>query len=137
MPLANCKRCGAVFSGFQKPLCPECVKKEEADFARAVEWLRENPSKTVKDLSEATGIASSDVLNWIRQKRITLASASQYITCKKCGQQISSGNFCDRCKLELAREVDDNLNTVEKEKNASRPIGEHGMHYLPTERRTR
>lgn len=132
MPIANCVKCGSLFSRANKPICPECVRKEEADFERAVNWLRENPGRSIHTLSEETGIELRDIFQWVREKRIELTAKSAYIACKKCGQRIPAGNFCDHCKLGLAQEVADNLEEMNRDKKRRRE--EEGMHYYPPER---
>jgi len=136
MPLSNCIRCGSVFSRTSKPICPPCIRKEEADFEKAVEWLRDNPNMTVNALSEGTGIHKSDILRWIRQKRIIMADASQLMNCKKCGEPISTGTFCDHCKLELVQDVNEGLKTIRKEQSSDPISKRKGMHYGPEERLT-
>ena len=137
MPLSNCTRCGSVFSRTSKPICSACIRKEEADFEKAVEWLRDNPSLTVHALSKGTGIHKSHILRWIRQKRIIMADASGLVKCKKCGAPISTGNFCDHCKLELVQDVNEGLKTIRKEQVSEEPIPQRkGMHYGPGERLT-
>lgn len=138
MPLTNCTKCGAVFSRINKPICPECIRKEEADFEKAVEWLRDNPKRTVQSLSEATGIEKRDILRWIREKRIVMMDSSGSVTCKKCGAPISAGNFCDHCKLGLTQEVNEHLKAIEQENRLRQPLEgkekRKGFHYFPPER---
>jgi len=134
MPLSNCTRCGSVFSRTSSPICPACIRKEEADFEKAVEWLRDNPNLNVRALSEGAGIDESYILRWIRQKRIRMAEASELVKCKKCGAPISTGTFCDHCKLGLVQEVNEGIKAVQKQKPAE-PLPERkGMHYRPEER---
>ncbi|GAB4347795.1 MAG: hypothetical protein Kow0099_30060 [Candidatus Abyssubacteria bacterium] len=136
MPLINCIRCGSLFSATTSSVCPACVKLEEDEFTRAVAWLRENPGKTITALAEATGIERTRILTWIRQNRLRFMQHSEYVLCKKCGTPITSGNFCDRCKLELTHEVKQNIDEIEREKKPSHRRRD-GMHYLPTDRESR
>ena len=134
MPLSNCKRCGSLFSRTTDPVCPECIKKEEVDFEKAVAWLRENPGKTIQTLSEETGIDQQYILRWIRSKRITVSEGGGgLVKCKKCGATIPTGNYCDHCRLGLSLKVDEGLRAMEKEKQ-SPPKQKHGMHYRPFDR---
>ncbi len=134
MPLVNCIRCGTLFSSDNSSVCPACLKLEEDEFAIAVAWLRENPGKTISALTEATGIERTKILAWIRQNRICLMQQSEYVHCKKCGTPIPSGNFCDHCKLELARDVKQNINEIGREKKLVPGQSGKGMHYLPSRR---
>jgi flagellar operon protein (TIGR03826 family) len=131
MPISNCTRCGSIFSRVNKPICPKCLEKEEKDFEKAVEWLRENPGCGIQELSEATGVERQDILRWIRENRIVMTNTSELVKCKKCGAPISSGNFCDQCKSELSNEVTENLKPTGSEKSDQQPG--RGMHYLPSD----
>jgi flagellar operon protein (TIGR03826 family) len=134
MPLSNCKRCGSVFARTNKSICPKCFEKEEEDFKRAVDWLRENPGRTIQKLSDETGIKQSLVLQWIREKRITIGQASGLLCCNKCGVPIQSGNYCDHCKLGLSQAVQDGLKTIQEEQLSASQKAARGMHYRPEER---
>ncbi|MBI5115377.1 hypothetical protein HZA56_02785 [Candidatus Poribacteria bacterium] len=135
MPLGNCLKCGTVFSRTNNPLCPQCAQKEEADFQAAVRWLRDNPGRNVTTLSKATNIEEADILRWIRQKRLSMKEVSESVKCNSCGKPITTGTLCDRCKLRMSQEVNEELKTlksqIEKENMAQR----RGMHYRPDERR--
>jgi len=133
MPISNCIRCGSVFSRTNKFICADCLRKEEADFQKIADWLRDNPGQTIQALSEATGIEKREILRWIRENRLILMDASEFLQCKKCGTLIPAGNFCDRCKLELTQEVGENIKEMEKEIEGQRILKE-GMHYAPSKR---
>ena len=136
MPLSNCTRCGSVFSRDKNPICSECIKKEEAEFEKTVEWLRENPNLTIRALSEEAGVDERHILRWIRQKRMRMAEASELVKCKKCGEPISSGTFCDRCKLGLVQDVNEGIKAMLNEKRSEVSPERKGMHYGPEERLT-
>jgi len=133
MALGNCKRCGAMFSRTDMNICPKCIKKEEVDFELAAVWLRDNPGKTIQELSEETGIEQSFVLKWVREKRITMDGTSGLLKCSKCGIPIEGGEYCDHCKLGFSQAVSDGLKTLrEATSAASEPA--KGMHYRPSDR---
>ncbi|RJP71230.1 MAG: hypothetical protein C4532_07915 [Candidatus Abyssobacteria bacterium SURF_17] len=134
MPLTNCVRCGLLFSRTNRPVCPECIRKEEENFERAVEWLRNNPRQTIQAMSEATGIEKGDILKWVREKRIVLADASDLLRCKKCGSPIAGGSFCDHCKLGLTQAVSETLKEMSHEQGLQPLTEKRGMHYRPFER---
>jgi ribosomal protein L32 len=137
MPLSNCAKCGSVFSRAGKPVCPKCVRKEEADFERAVQWLQEHPGRGIRELSVATGIDERDILKWARENRLALRDMSEFVKCKKCGEPVSVGIFCDRCKIDFSKTVSEELKamkegTVAAERSLS---PDKGMHYHPEERK--
>jgi len=130
MPLRNCKKCGAVFSQINTPICRKCIQKEEEDFRTARQWLLKNPGHTVESLSRNTGINRRDILKWIREERLIMTDASEFVTCKKCGKPIPTGNFCDHCKLGLSHDVKNEIQAIKKEKRLM-PSEKKGMHYYP------
>lgn len=136
MALGNCIRCGSLFSRFNKLVCPECIRQEEADFLKAVQWLRENARQDINALSESTGISRGDILRWIREKRLVLSKTETAIRCKKCNAPIEFGTFCDRCKLGLSQDISENLKEIEEEKRRANRL-RHGMHYTPADRENR
>lgn len=133
MPISNCEKCGAVFAQVDSPICPECSRKEEAEFQKAVEWLRDNPGKTIGALSEGTGISSSDILRWTREQRLLFSGNGQNVLCKRCGKPIASGNLCDDCKSTLSDELSGNAKGTGFDKSGSGKAG--GMHYSRRRRR--
>ena len=130
MPLRNCKKCGAVFSQINTSFCPKCIKREEEEYLLAKQWLLNNPGHNIASLSKNTGIDRRDILKWIREERLVMTDAREFVKCKKCGKPIPTGNFCDRCKLDLSLDVKDGIKTIEEEKKAMPPETK-GMHYYP------
>jgi predicted amidophosphoribosyltransferase len=135
MPLGNCTKCGVVFLRTNNSLCPKCVKKEEADFQKAVLWLRENPDQNIKNLSKATEIEEGEILRWIRQERLTMKGASSSVKCHSCGNPIETGTLCSRCKLRIAEEVDAGIKKLKNQGETPNLGRQRGMHYSPEERR--
>jgi len=128
MSLSNCKRCGAVFSRVNQPLCPPCIREEDELLERASEWLRENPGRTIHAMSEATGIEKQLILGWARQRRIILAENIGILACKRCRETVPRGTLCDRCKLLLSYAVGEEIKAIKE--NAPPPEKEkQGMHY--------
>ena len=130
MPLRNCKRCGAVFSQINASFCPKCIQKEEKEYILAKQWLLNNPGHTIESLSKNTGIDKKDILKWIREERLEMTAAGEFVKCKKCGKPIRTGNFCDRCKLGLSRDVKNGIKAIQEEKKAM-PEEVKGMYYYP------
>lgn len=135
MALSNCARCGSLFSKINRPICPGCDRKEDAQLEEANQWLRDNPGKTISALSDSTGISRHHILKWVRQKRVSLADKSEIMICKRCGDIIWSGTFCDRCKLDLAYSVGEGIRVIREEMSQEEVW--KGMHYRPGEREKR
>jgi flagellar operon protein (TIGR03826 family) len=131
MPIANCKKCGAVFSKSEFSICPKCLQEEEAEFQQAINWVRENPGKTTTELSNATGIEIGKVLKWIREQRLKFSGANGMIVCMKCGKNIESGSFCESCKSGLSHDIGQNAQGSQTQGGTT----SSGMHYTSRRRR--
>lgn len=136
MSLSNCKKCGALFSRVNQPHCIQCIREEEALLGLANDWLRENPGQTINAMSDATGIDRRQILNWVRQKRITLTDEVATLYCKRCDEVIFSGTLCDRCKLSLAHDVSQEIMAIKESSNFLEERYK-GMHYRPEDREKR
>lgn len=100
MPLANCKECGKLFLKTSSDICPECQKKEEEDFNRVKEYLKENPTSSISEIMEATGVSEAKISKFIRAGRLSIKP-----TCESCGKVIDSGRLCPECRVKLLKEV--------------------------------
>lgn len=104
MGLKNCSKCGRMFAGedFIK-LCEKCRDNDEETFKIVREYIYDNPSSTVVDVSEATGVDEEKILKFLRQGKLVLKGDGVGLECERCGASISSGRFCDKCTHEMAQ----------------------------------
>lgn len=100
MPLANCKECGKLFLKVSSDICPECQKKEEEDFDRVKNYLKEHPNAKITEIIEETGVSEIKVNKFIKSGRLSIKP-----TCEVCGRVIDSGRICPECRMKLLREV--------------------------------
>jgi len=100
MALANCRECGKLFLKISSDICPECQKKEEEDFNRVKDYLKENPNAKIAEIMEGTGVTETRINKFIRAGRLSIKP-----TCESCGKAIDSGRLCPECRLKLLREV--------------------------------
>ena len=108
MEAINCPRCGKVFVKISDPICPECVKEEEKIFDRVREYIRDNPNRTVKEVSDECDISVKRILGYIREGRINATSGMRdEIVCSKCRKPILTGRMCEKCILETNFEVNE------------------------------
>jgi predicted amidophosphoribosyltransferase len=133
MALGNCKRCGSLYSRVNESVCPKCIREEEEQLERVNQWLRAHPGQNVSALSEATGIDKTQILQWARQKWITLSEKIDGMECKRCGDPVAAGTLCSRCKLSLAHDVDRELKGMPEHAEKER----RGMHYHRKDREKR
>lgn len=135
MEVRNCKQCGKLFNCIGKPICPECLKKREEEFREVKNYIRENPSAGIAEVSEATDTSVSQIRQWIREERLVLTSesADAGINCEGCGRPIKTGRMCQSCKTQMSKSLSHafavEAPAKEDKKNLGRKNGDR-MHYL-------
>lgn len=134
MEIRNCKQCGRLFNYMGKTLCPECLKGKEDEFTIVKNYIRENPSSGIAEVSEATGTSVKQIRQWVREERLLLTepSATAGINCESCGRPIRTGRLCPSCKNQVSRELA-TAYVTEKPKNEHESLGSSGkdkMRYL-------
>lgn len=104
--IANCRRCGKMYGYNGKPICPACVQKEEEDFEKARDYIKENPGCGMREVADETGVTTKLLTKFLREKRIEFADGSDaYVSCETCGAPISSGRYCNNCLGKLGKEM--------------------------------
>ncbi len=109
MELMNCKKCSRLFhSKNGATLCSRCNVTVDDDFSKVRNFIYDNPSLSLKDVSEATGVEVTSILKWIREGKIILSDDSGIKLCEKCGASIISGRYCSSCikKIQDSLKVD-------------------------------
>ncbi|MCL2574400.1 MAG: MerR family transcriptional regulator [Defluviitaleaceae bacterium] len=106
MEMANCVRCRKLFPKFKEPICEDCKKKDEELFKIVKDYLDSTPSATIQEISNETGASTKKILAWLREGRLELAETTGDLKCKQCGIDITSGQFCDSCVMEINRQID-------------------------------
>lgn len=101
--LRNCKKCNRLFSSVDgNSLCSRCNDDIDDEFTRVREYIYDNPSSSVKDVSIATGVEADAILKWIREGKIVLSKGSSIAFCDRCGEPTDGGRFCAKCVHELS-----------------------------------
>jgi len=106
MDIRNCKGCNRLYQHIGGPtLCPACREELENKFQEVKEYIYNNKGASINDVSEATGVSTRQIKQWIREDRLVLSEATaDGITCEQCGIPICSGRFCEKCKTKMANE---------------------------------
>ena len=108
MDARNCPRCGKVFVKIRDPICDACVKEEEKIFDKVRDYVKENPNKTLHEISEACEVTAKRLLTYLRDGRLEASSGLQSeCNCSKCGKPIKTGRMCETCVLEVNFQVND------------------------------
>ena len=112
--LRNCKKCGRLFSSTDgSSLCSRCNEDVDDSFTRVREYIYDNPSSSVKDVSHGTGVPTDSILKWIRDGRIMLADHSNIAFCERCGSPTDGSRFCSKCVSELTNGLKKGLEGAE------------------------
>ncbi len=123
MDVSCCKRCGRIFNSTGSQYCPKCVVEQDDEFAKVKEYIRDNPGCTAPEVAKACDVKEKQILTWVREERLSFTTAEgSGIFCEQCGKAISSGRYCDVCKVNIKtmfQEVlphDYKVHSVEKKK---------------------
>ncbi len=124
--LRNCKKCGRLFSANNDStfLCSRCNESIDDDFIKVREYIYDNPTSSVKDVSLSTGIPTESILKWIRDGKIILGEKSIISFCERCGEPLDDGGrFCPKCVRNLTDGLKQGL--VKGKSSMSRNQGMH------------
>lgn len=107
MNVRNCKNCGRLFNYIAgPPICPECKDQIEKKFQQAKEFVRNTAHATVSMVAEEVDVSEQQVKQWIREERLVFAdSAIAGIACEVCGEPITTGRFCAKCKNQVMNDL--------------------------------
>jgi flagellar operon protein (TIGR03826 family) len=105
MEMANCIRCKKVFQRIKEPICEQCKKKDEELFVVVRKYLEEHPSSTIHQISTTTGASTKKIMTWLREGRLEIAETTGDLKCRQCGVDISTGQFCEACTIEIKRQI--------------------------------
>lgn len=101
--LRNCKKCNRLFSAQEGQfLCSRCNDEVDDDFLRVKEFIYDNPSSSIKEVSFNTGVHVDIILKWIREDKIVLATNSVITFCERCGEPSDGSRYCKKCVHELS-----------------------------------
>lgn len=109
MDVRNCRNCGRMFNYLGGPsICPVCKSKEEDDFQKVKEYIRENPGAQMAEIAEVNEVSVQQIQQWVREERLEFSKDSQIsLNCEKCGEPIRTGRFCEKCKNNMATSLTD------------------------------
>ena len=132
----NCKRCGKLFQRVtSKKLCPECLRELEEKFNEVKGYIREHPDTTIMEVSTENDVSVEQIKQWIREERLEFTnSEGADIYCISCGEAITTGKYCYKCKDKMAHSFNElyRKETPVREKE-QRKEGGAKMRYLGRE----
>ena len=87
-------------------LCPVCRKKDDEEFEKVRNFLRDFPGANMQEVSDNTGVSPGKISRWLKEERLEVSEGSPVaLNCESCGVRIRSGRFCLDCSRSLAREM--------------------------------
>lgn len=104
MDVRSCRSCGRLFNYLQgAPICPACKKRLEEKFIEVRDYVRENETASIKQISEDNDVSVKQIKQWVREERLVFTESSPVgIECENCGAMIRTGRFCNKCKNNMA-----------------------------------
>lgn len=107
MQLKNCVECGKLFVHLVSSVCQDCYEKEEKQFKKVREYLWSKEDASIAEIHEHTQVPEKKIIRFIREGRIKGHGIQNVLLCEGCGQPISEGNYCSRCRGRLMNELSD------------------------------
>ena len=106
MEPTNCPKCGKLFMKFRDPICASCMKEEEERFETVRVFVKENPNRTIKEVSDECNVSVKRILQYIRDGKLEASAGIQSdVTCTRCGKQILTGRMCEVCINEVGNQI--------------------------------
>ena len=104
--MKNCSSCGKVFVSINKSrICQDCRAKEEQWEKEIIVYVREHPKCNITQIVAETGAQESLIRRMIREGRFVTTGVDLYYPCEKCGSPIQRGQYCEKCRKEMHREL--------------------------------
>ncbi|MCS7459957.1 flagellar protein [Paenibacillus doosanensis] len=121
----NCPRCGKIYVKNNFSLCVNCIKEIDQQYEKCLNYLRENRSCYLYELSEATGVSIKQITKFIREGRISIANhPNMSYNCEVCNTPIRVHTICDSCRQKLSKEAS-NMQEDEQRKQKLQKEGNH------------
>ncbi len=119
MSLANCSRCGKVFSFLpgSRDVCQSCIKEEDDNYLKIFHFLSTRPSATASEISQATEVDIKEIYRYVRENRLRLVKIDTGLCCESCGIPISQGKICDECRQKLSNEMKGEIDKIKQYKS--------------------
>ena len=100
------------------------------------QYIQDNPTASLKQISEDNEVTTKQIQQWIREERLMFSKDSPIqLLCEKCGEPITTGRFCAKCKTSMANTLN---STVEQKRQAlqqalqQKQEPKSGMRFLDT-----
>ena len=118
MNARNCRKCGKLFNYISgPPICMACREALEVKFQEVKEYIRENARATIPEVAEACDVSQTQIQQWLKDERLEVTEGSGIaLLCENCGEPITSGRFCTKCKNTMADRLNESIRKPEAPK---------------------
>ena len=96
-------------------MCPNCVREIDTLFSEVKNFLYDFPGSSMEEVCEATKADRALIIRWLREGRlVTDERSAALLTCVTCGKPIRIGQYCEDCKGNLQRTLNDTTRSMQK-----------------------
>ncbi len=106
--MRNCSQCGKIFVPVRnEKICRDCTIKEKEKETEIIQYVRDNPGTSMKEVMEATGATDKMMKRMVQEGLFqNLNQAADFFyPCVNCGRPINKGTYCADCLSNLRRET--------------------------------
>jgi len=113
LKLCNCSECGKLFGSAGSNVCPDCLVKETEELELVKDFLRNNKSAGIAEISAATDVDSEKIIKFIKDGRLVTNTPVPGVglKCERCDRPILSGRFCPNCAKNLSQKLRGNISS--------------------------
>jgi hypothetical protein len=103
-------------------------------FRAVKDFLYKNPNMTIKEVAEQTGTDERIILHFLKEGRLEMSEACDFLRCEVCGIPIKTGRVCSKCAGGLSAVLDSAVqqrarkNNTEQDKDGNDPSSYSRMH---------
>ena len=121
MEVKSCRTCKRLFNYVAGPVrCPACSDALEKRFQKVKQYIWDNKSASLQEISEANDVSIGQLRQWVREERLSFTDESPVgLECESCGTTIKTGRYCDSCKNKLGTTL---MSVLPKEKKPEAPV---------------
>jgi flagellar operon protein (TIGR03826 family) len=125
MNIRQCANCGKIFQSFGNSVCEDCAEEKDRAYIKVRDYIYAHPSADMVEIVDKTEIPEKWIMEFLREERLTLGTATGILLCDQCGKPITSGRLCAGCKERLAnaisKAVPDNMKEHRRESDMFNP----------------
>jgi uncharacterized protein len=132
-----CALCGKLFNSLGRNICPQCTIRIDECFDLLRDYLYDHSHADIYELTTETGVEDKIIFMLLREGRLSLGEASDFLVCEKCGARITTGRYCKHCTKFLENTLhkacipqNREIENPQAQHQASDPNGDWNSHAL-------